>query len=498
MPDSTFSRLIGGTVSVGLGNLSTMVFGLLGTVVVARHLPAEVFGTFILVQVVAAFLARISGFGLDLSISKFITSSEDDCERRSIINTVLYFRVFVIFVVSMVALLASPLLTLMFGSSLLLGFIVFVPLLFSFQSLNQLLNGTLQGFFLFKAIGTAQLLSSSLNFLLILILVLVLGQGVPGLVTARASSMAIACAFAYIRAPFKKQLEFRPALLKRVLLFGLPLQINDILTFVFLRIDTLMIGALLGSAEIAYYEIARKIPESLTGFYEAFRAVYFPFVSRLFALGERIRVSQMLNNSIRLISFASIFGALIALVFGDDIIRLLFSEKYLPSVPIFVLLMVGMNLSVTEYTFGYSLVAIGESDKPLIVNVVRTTVSLLGNVLFIPLFGVVGAACANVASNLMTSPLDIFFLRRRQIPASILNYLKPILVFAVLGLFFILVLPYILVFKIGMIALFSASCILLSVITADDLLVVRKEARSVFSKWARKANSLNEGGSPQS
>jgi O-antigen/teichoic acid export membrane protein len=65
------------------------------------------------------------------------------------------------------------------------------------------------------------------------------------------------------------------------------------------------------------------------------------------------------------------FGTLVAVVFGRDVIRLLFSETYLPCYVPFVLLMVGLVLKVTENTLGYSLVAIGDSDKPLIVNAVR-------------------------------------------------------------------------------------------------------------------------------
>jgi O-antigen/teichoic acid export membrane protein len=485
MSDSISSRFIWGTVSVGAGRLSTTVLGFMAMIVAVRCLSAEAFGTFVLLQVIAAFLTRVSSLGLELSIPKFVTATEQENEKRKIINTTFYFRMLAIVAVSIIAMISKSVLSALFGSSSLSDFIGFILILFWLQSLRKILDATVQGFFLFKTIAIASFLESLSNLLSILLLVAFLDLGVTGLVYAKALSLAVACFFVYFTIPIKTKLEFHYGILRKVLKFGFPLQINDILTFIFLRIDTLIIGGLLGPAEIAYYEIARKIPDSLTGLYEAFRTVYFPFVARLSGLGERKRLTQLLNDSIRLISFVSIFGALIALLFGNEIITFLFSAKYLPSAPIFALLMVGLNLAIVEYTFGYSLVAIGESDKPLVINVVRTAMSLLGNLLLIPNIGVTGAALANIISNSITSPLDVLFLRRKKIFARIVDYMKPLLIFGAIGVLFVLVGANIIVVKVVAIVLFILTCVLLSVITFEDLAVVWEEAKTTFSKSAR-------------
>jgi O-antigen/teichoic acid export membrane protein len=330
-------------------------------------------------------------------------------------------------------------------------------------------------------------ISSLLNFLLTVVFLLFLGQGIPGLVYARLISVTLACAFVCLISPIEWRLEFDFGMLKELLVFGFPLQINDILSFIYLRIDTLMIGALLGPAEIAYYEIARKIPENLLGLYEAFRSVFFPFISKLFALGEHKKATQMLNHSMRLLSFVSILAALVALVFGNEIISLLFSAKYLPSVPVFVLLMIGLNFSIVNYTLGYSLVAVGDSDKPAIVNVVHMTISLLGNRILIPILGIVGAALASLAGFFAKHPLNVLFLRRRSVDVKVGEYLKPILIFGAYGLLFLILGSPLLILKVAIVVLFILTCVLLSVITVEDMAVVSDEVKTTaFLKTLRR------------
>lgn len=100
------------------------------------------------------------------------------------------------------------------------------------------------------------------------------------------------------------------------------------MTFLFQRADTFIIGGFIGPAEIAIYEIARKIPESIESLYEAFRKVYFPFISDLFGQKKNQEATDMLNHSVRLIAVAGVFGILVAFFFGSEIITLLFSSGY--------------------------------------------------------------------------------------------------------------------------------------------------------------------------
>jgi O-antigen/teichoic acid export membrane protein len=487
--NSVFSRFASGAFSVGAGSLSVMTTGLAGVMIVARILPAEVYGVFILIQVMAAFLTRISSFGLNISVARFVSSAEDPGQSRQLINTAFCFRLLTFPLIGLVIYLGTPLLAMLFDVSAIDRLYPFIFLLFALSSLEQVIKSALQGLFLFKAIAKFDLIASVLGFVLLILFVLLLGQGLLGLIYAKVISAAVAVLFGYLLIPTRKKIEFNVGQLKNMLRFGFPLQLNDVLTFFFLRIDTLMIGALLGPAQIAYYEIARKIPESIAGLYEAFRVVFFPFISRFLAQKERIQAAAVMNHSTRLLSFFSIASALIALLFGREIIVLFFSDQYVDSVYTFVILMAGLAFAFTDYTLGYTLVAAGDADKPVYINVVHTGVTLLGNYLLIPIFGIFGAALANIAGFAATNPLNVFFLHRRGIPVKIGNYLIPILIFGGFWLATTQVELEGILIKLAAFVLFLAISLFTSVITREDLQIISAEVKALAYRWQQKASS---------
>jgi O-antigen/teichoic acid export membrane protein len=481
LPNSLFSRFVRGVFSIGLGKFSTMTLGLLAVMVITRHLLAADYGTFVLIQVFVTFLVRFSSFGLGLAAPKFIASASEQTEKRRLINTLIYFRFFTTPLVIILAVVVQPVLTGLFDVPLLMKLFTFVTILYSLQSLDAVFKPILQGLFLFRKAAFAEFISSALNFLFLCLFVLFLKLGLLGLLYAKVFSLVVGCIYAYFAIPISKKLEFRSSILKPVLKFGFPLQLNDILTYVYLRIDTFMLGALLGPAAIAYYEIARKIPESLTGLYEAFRIVYFPFVAKFFAAKEPNKAAKMLNHATRLISFATMLGTLLAFIFGNQIISLMFSEKYLESVPAFFLLMVWLNLAFTDYTLGYSLVAVGDSEKPVMINIVHTVVCVIGNLLLIRRLGITGAALSSVLGFVATNPIYVFFLKRRNVETSVMAYLKPILIFGVCWLLIAVLEPINLLHKILVVVLFIMVSAMLSVITASDFMALSREAKMTLN-----------------
>ncbi len=480
------SRVIEGTLSIGLATVSAMTLGLITTMVVVRRLPPDDFGVFVLLVVSSIFLSEASSFGLTLAVPTFIAGAEDQRQRSDLMTTAIFFRLLTIVLVSAAILTARPIQLILPDSPGFADALIYVPLLFGLDGLGKSFRTILQGSFRFKTIGSIDLLSSVSNFLLVIVFVLLLGQGLAGLIHAKVISLAASVCLAFFFILRQRMGAFRIALLKQLLVFGFPLELQFLLNFVFLRVDTFIIGTMLGPAGIAYYEVARRIPDSINQLYEAFRMVYFPFAARLFARNELRELFDLLNHSIRALSFVTMLGALISFLFGNDIVSLLFSESYLPSVPAFVILMIGLNLSFTENTLGYSLVAIGQSDKPLIVNLVRTTTSVIGNLLLIPGLGFVGAALANVTSNLVAIPLDLFFLHKRNMSMRAADYLKPVgvaatcaLIVSILGLHHDL-------FKSAMLIGYLVGCILLSVITVADMAAIWKEIIDIVSHLARR------------
>ena len=481
------SRMIEGILSIGLATMSAMTLGLITTMVVVRQLPPEDYGVYVLLVVSSTFVSEATSLGLSLAVPTFIAGTEDQWRRGDLITTAICFRLLTIALASVVVLVVRPAQLILPDSPSFGNTLVYLPLLFGLDGLGKTFKTVLQGLFRFKTISIINVLASVLNFLLVGVFVLLMQEGLTGLIHAKAISLAVSAGLALFFIPHRQAGTFRFSVLKRLLVFGFPLELQYILTFIFSRVDTFIIGSMLGPAGIAYYEVARRIPESLNDVYDAFRMVYFPFAARLFARNQRRELLKLLNHSIRVLSFMTMLGALIAFLFGNDIFTLLFSQKYLSSVPAFVILMIGLNLAFTEYTLGYSLVAIGQSDKPLYVNLVRTLTNIAINLLLIPVLGMAGAALANVISNLIAFPINLLFLSRQKIWLSVVDYVKPVGVFAACALIVLVLGPTHYLFRATILIVYLVGCVLLSVIKISEMSLVTEEllaiATRVTCKW---------------
>lgn len=478
---STVSRFFKGVLSIGLGSASLSILGLVASIVAVRYLPLEDYGAFVLVLVVANFLVEVSALGLTLAIPKYIASANEPEEQAAIINTMVTMRVATLLLAGALGYVARAPLAALFGSEAFLMLIDGLPLLTLVIGMNKLLGAMLQGTMKFEVIGSTNTTSSILNLVLIIILLPILSVGVWGLVWARVLSLLIANWTRYVelRVPRRIQLDWR--IMGDMLRFSRPLYLNDVLTFLFSRIDTLLIGTFLGPVEIALFEVARKIPESLIMAYDAFRAVYFPFIARFQADGQTEKSTYLINESLRWWTFLSSLLAFGGLLFGKEGFELIFTQQYLASVPAFNILMIAFIFLLVDYTLGYSLVAIGESDKPMYINIFRTAIILSCNLLFLPTMGVIGAAVGSLLGFILATPLNFVFLRQKDIRVDSIYVFKPV---AITVVFFVgvLVLQPGFIEKIVLVPVFVLVCGLFSVFTLSDVRTVTREFRTMTAR----------------
>ena len=466
---STLSGVLDGVLSTGVGSMLMTVLGLVGFMITSRVLPKDELGAFVILQLVTNFLVGLSGFGLELSITKFLAETKDEKRHQQIIGNVVVFRLVTIVLFSGLALLVQRPLFELFGGSAYIQVVTYIPFMLLLESLSRLIDSVFGGVFAFKWIGISTSILSIINLVLIIVLVAWQGLGLEGRIWARmiAVGSSILVAVIFTRLNVKMRLNLK--LLGEMLRFSFPLYINFLLTFLFQRADTFIIGGFMGPVEIAIYEIARKIPESIESLYDAFRKVYFPFISDLFGQKRYKEASGLLNHSLRLVAVAGVFGVLVSFFFGREIIFLLFSDAYEQSVLLFGVLMILLLMNVIDYTLGYSLVAVGDSSRPAMINVVHTVLNFIGYYALIPISGIFGVALANLTGVTVVNPVNVFFLRRKKVKARVGNYLVPILIGALLvGAFFVFDLEqwYL---RIALIVGYFALCFLFGIVSIRDI-----------------------------
>jgi O-antigen/teichoic acid export membrane protein len=493
LTDSILSRFMSGMLFTGLGKVSVTLLGIIGVMITTRVLPPEEVGAFVLMITISLFLGEITNLGLNFSVVKLVAGEGSDEDKRKLINTAIYFRILTIVAASMIGVAAAPALFALFNATVPPSVLLFIPVMVALEAMGKLLTSIYQGAFKFKLIGSVNILSSIINFVAIVILVLWLHQGIFGLICAKLLSRILAYIPAFFAAKIDLRREFDIQMLKKMLGTGFPAQVIYIMSFIFQRADTFLIGILLGPAQVAFYEVGRRIPDSLVDSYEAFVQVYLPFGSKLYDTGERAKMAKMLNTSLRWITFATLCAALIAFLFGDDIITLIFSEAYSSSAIVFAWLMVGVTFILIDSTLGYTLMSAGEAKRIPFINFIMTIVSFTSYFVLIPQWGMLGAAVAMLLAIAVVNPLSVIFLRRKNIAVEMGSYLKPLLIF----ISFILILPSLSLTGFTDKALwFGAFLIvnaLVGVITFDDINILQRLMKPVMVKVMRRTPSVEAG-----
>jgi O-antigen/teichoic acid export membrane protein len=270
--------------------------------------------------------------------------------------------------------------------------------------------------------------------------------------------------------------------------FGFPLGLNSGMTFILTRVDRLILGALAGTVGVASYDVASRIPENARNFYQSFESVYFPNMAELFGQKNFVEFEKVLNNSLRFIGFVTSFASLILVLFQKEIVVILFSERYLSSAPALSLLMVAMGIALAGNLVGTSLVALGQSDKPVKINLVGTVTTIVGNFVMIPLFGFMGAVYTVLFSRCATLPLNFFFMRKSDIGIKVSEYLKPFGTFVLCAMVFVLLNSDAIILRSFLIFMFLMICSVLSVIKKEDFSLLRMELQQSIIGLSRFQN----------
>ncbi len=484
--NNSASQAVAGTAWLTVANVITMVLGLGLAIASTRKFSADVYGSFILLSLISGLLSQLTTLGFGLAIPRFLATSEDTLRKELLVNTFLTLRLIAFGVMTIIALAMAPLLFKLFHVEGGTSAFVLVVMMFFLGSVTSTMQSILQGFLQFKEIAIWDVASSFLNLILVFVFVLLPISGLAVLAYSYVVAYLIAGVYMFVSIPVRKHLLIEISLMKDIIKFGFPLQLNDILSYFYNSIDTLMIAALLPTADIAYFSIARRIPDSLLSFFDSYTTVFFPLFSRLHAANEHEKAELLLHNALRLVTFVSLSLAGITLLFGKDIMRLLFSDKYVVAAPVFFMLMVALVLTLIGYLLGKSLVAVGESDKPAKINLVHVAVSLLSNWLFLPMLGIIGAGITEIAGPTVTNPLNYIFLIRKYPMHVLSSYLKPLVIFACWTALIFLIPVDNLVFKIVAFVLFVLANVFFSVITKEDFSFAWAETEKMLKAIAHR------------
>ena len=193
---------------------------------------------------------------------------------------------------------------------------------------------------------------------------------------------------------------------------SLPYALLILLMATYLRIDTVLLGKLLenGKEQAGIYAQSFRIIEILSNYGYLFTLILLPVFSRMIKLGES--VEQLTRLSFTLLFVPAIIIAFGCLSYRTEIIGILYNEHVQQSSKVFGIQIFSFLGMCTTYIFGTLLTANGSMKQ---LNTMATAAVILNislNIVLIREFGVIGAAIANMATQLFTSVYQVVLASR--------------------------------------------------------------------------------------
>ncbi len=400
---------------LGVSTGSMILIGMVNMMIVVRYLSKDELGVFIMMEIMVEFLAVFSHAGADIALTQILaTSTEDD--KPSISSTALIFRGLTLLCIFIVFIPSKSFFFMLAGSQKIQGGTLYIFLLLFVYGYRNLLRLILEGYFRFESIMRIDITISFVNLLTVTVFVVLLKMNLAGVIYARVLSSLIGCFYLYRAIPEKKIFIFRLDHLRKIIKIGFPLQLNDMTAFFSSRLGAIIVASILGPASVASLEIAQKIPSILRRFFQSFRSVYLPNFSQL-SMNEETgsEASLLMNRSLLIVMIIFGTAAVFTSFFAGAMITLLFSEKYLSAINIFIISMISVQFGVAGNILGTSLVALGETKSAAKVNIVGSIFALPLNFIIIPLWGAIGAPVVEIVGSCFGICGNSLFLHKKLV-----------------------------------------------------------------------------------
>ena len=183
------------------------------------------------------------------------------------------------------------------------------------------------------------------------------------------------------------------SLIKDIFIFSIPMGLSTMVGTLNSEIDKLLIGYLMDTEQMAIYtNAAKELPLTIVA--TSITAVLLPKVTLMIKNKKTSEAIKLWRYATEL---AFIVIALIVVgvfTYAEEVLTILYSEKYLPGVMVFRIYTLNLLLRVTYW--GIILNAYGETKKILYCGIASLVLNMILNPLLYLVFGIIGPAMATL------------------------------------------------------------------------------------------------------
>ena len=220
--------------------------------------------------------------------------------------------------------------------------------------------------------------------------------------------------------------RFQPAEWIRLVKNGLPFVVAYTLQHVFFQVDTIMLKLIRTNAEVGWYNAPFRIIEGLLVVPCIISYALIPTLSQAHLVSKET-VTGLFRRGSKYMLLMSIPLILFVWTFTEPLILRIFGSQYLPSVPVFRILIASTAFIFISHLSTTVLYCIDRQKYVIWASVIAVSVNIGLNALLIPEFGIRGAGAATLTTQSLFLLITLFILRKLTYKLEWLNIImKPL------------------------------------------------------------------------
>ena len=415
------------------GKIAMQGTGFIVSIFLARLLEPSDFGLIAMVMVIMG----ITGIFADVGLGGALV------QRKRVLpihySSVFYFNVVVASILSILTYLSAPLIADFYHNQELILITKVISISFILGSFTSVHIVQLRKNLNFKALTKISFVSSIVSGIVGVILAFY-GAGVWSLVAQQLTSSVIGGLLIWYTSTWRPSLTFSFKALFQLWGFGFRMFLSGFLDTIFTRLDYIIIGRLFPSAILGFFQRAKSLDLLVISYASgSLMSVLFPILSKV--KNDLPRFQNIIIKSLGIICFITFFLLGGLFLVSHELVVMLFSDKWLPSVIYFKILV----LSGFAYPISSLLVNVlssrGNSKAFLRLEIYKKIV--FGINLYVGfLWGVEGYLYGLVIASIVAVYINIIFVSK-EIKMPQLEFIKPIVIQMLIGVVSTLIIWYV-------------------------------------------------------
>ncbi|MCI9571677.1 MAG: flippase [Lachnospiraceae bacterium] len=186
--------------------------------------------------------------------------------------------------------------------------------------------------------------------------------------------------------------------------------ITMLATDLYNQIDVTMLGIYYTEVEVAYYSSGVKLIRVINSITMAISSTILPRMSLMYEKGDIIKFNKLFSKTLEINILIAVPSSLGIMLISNEIVAILYGRNFYPTADVILVLAPIILIISVSYLVGSVVLTSTNNEKCLLyATFTGGLMNIALNSLFIPNYGMIGAAIASLAAEISVLIIHLFF-----------------------------------------------------------------------------------------